>query len=459
MTTTAEPQMQLDRPPPLPPHAAERQHRLPGRPDVIVRAVGDGADSLPALLGWHASTRCAAPALRHKTRGAWATWSWGDLAHEVACLAHGLGGLGFGPGDVLILLGQTSPRQLALALAAQARGGAVLPVGDAFEPAAVGAVARASEARHAYAFASDERQIDRLLLDRLQLGTVPLAAMVLDDRRGRGDRGAGHSDLPLHAYEALRSAAGRDSAGRAVDVREPIAPGHLPHILACHSELRALGVWDPATGGRDLESVDALEPHGGPCAWLTHRQLLLAAASPAVLPAGPTAGVAGVGGPAVAGPEDEALLLDPLCTRSGAAVLAHWLLSGFCLSCPEADGSAEEDRREVAPTYLLASTAWYTRLRRDTEARLPPPGSWRRKLIAAALGRRARRDAPPTSAARAGLVGRQLDHLASALVARPLSRALGLARARVAVAVGEPIGAEDSDFLAAIGLATLHLPS
>jgi long-subunit acyl-CoA synthetase (AMP-forming) len=397
MTTSAEPHLQLDRPPP---HAAERRHPLQVRRGTLAPVVGEGADALPALLGWHATTRAAAPALRHKTRGGWTTWSWGELAHEVACLALGLDGLGFGPDDVLALLGQTSPRQLALALAAQARGGAVLPVGDALDPAGVVAAVRATEARHVFAFASDERQIDRILFDRFQRGTVPLAAIVFNDRPGLGP---GYSELPLHAYESLRAPGERDSAGRTGDGFESIAPGQLPHRRPRHPEVGA------AAG--------------------------------------------------VAGPEDEALLIDPLSTRSGAAVLAHWLLSGFCLSCPETDGSAEEDRREVAPTYLMASTAWYTRLRHDTEARLPPPRSWRRRLIATALGRSARADAPPSSAARTGILGRQLDHLASALVARPLSRALGLGRTRVAVAVGEPLGAEDTDFLAAIGIATLHLPS
>jgi long-subunit acyl-CoA synthetase (AMP-forming) len=452
MTTTAEPQLQLD----WPPNAAEREHLFPGRSGVFTRAVGDGADSLPALLGWHAATRAAAPALRHKTRGAWTTWSWGDLAHEVACLARGLGGLGFEADDVLALLGQTSARQLVLALAAQARGGAVLPVGDAHQPAGVGAAVRAAEARHVFAFASDERQLDRMLVDRLQLGTVPLAAIVFEDRRGLG---AGYSDLPLHAYEAVRSAGGRDSAGRTVDLLESIVPGHLQHGPSCHSEHRALGFWGTGTSGRGHEDGEAGETHGGLCTWLSHRQLLLAA-SPAFLPAAAApAGSVGVARPEVAGPEDEALLVDPLWSRSGVAALAHWLLSGSCLSCPETDGSAEEDRREVAPTYLLASRDWYTRLRHDTETRLPPPRSWRRRLIATALGRSARAAAPPSSAARTGILGRQLDHLASVLVARPLARALGLGRARVAVAVGEPLGAEDADFLAAIGIATLHLPS
>jgi long-subunit acyl-CoA synthetase (AMP-forming) len=380
-------------------------------------------DALPALLGWHATRRAGAPALRHKTRGAWVTWSWGELAHEVVCLGRGLGGLGFGPGDVLVLLGQTSARQLVLALAAQARGGAVLPVSDALEPEAVAAAARATEARRVFAFASDERQVDRLLLvrlllGRLLLGAVPLEAILFDGRRGLG---AGDADLRLHAYEALRTAGDRDPAGHTGDLLCSIASGGLPHRSTVHPSVL------PGTWPARLTTVDGRAPD-------------------------PTAG-----SPDLSGPEDEALLLDPLSESSGAVLFAHWLLSGSCLSCPETDGSPEEDRLEIAPTYLLASSAWYTRFRHDTEARLPPPGSWRRRLIAAALERCASADARHSPAARSGLVSRLLDRLAWVLVARPLSRALGLGRARVAVAIGQPLGAEESALLAAIGIATLHL--
>jgi long-subunit acyl-CoA synthetase (AMP-forming) len=415
MTTTAEPQLHLDRPPPDAVGGRQHQHQHPARSRPTA---AEGADALPALLGWHSTRRGGAPALRHKTRGAWVTWSWSDLLHEVVCLARGLGGLGFGPGDVLVLLGQTSARHLVLALAAQARGGAVLPVSDALAPEAVAAAARATEARRVFAFASDERQVDRLFLGRLHLGAVPLEAILFDDRRGLG---AGDSDLRLHAYEALRTAGDSDPAGHTGDLLGSIASGGLPHRSTVHPSVLP-GSW-PAR----LTTVDGRAPD-------------------------PTAG-----SPDLAGPEDEALLLDPLSESSGAALFAHWLLSGSCLSCLETDGSPEEDRLEIAPTYLLASSAWYARLRNDIEARLPPPGSWRRRFIAAALERCARADARPSSAARSGLVGRLLDQLASVLVARPLSRALGLGRARVAVSVGQPLGAEESALLASVGIATLHL--
>lgn len=61
-------------------------------------------------------------------------------------------------------------------------------------------------------------------------------------------------------------------------------------------------------------------------------------------------------------------------------ILGQWLSSGQALAFPESPGSAARDRRAVAPTGLLLSSARLQVLAQEIEARLPPPGSWRRRL-------------------------------------------------------------------------------
>lgn len=61
-------------------------------------------------------------------------------------------------------------------------------------------------------------------------------------------------------------------------------------------------------------------------------------------------------------------------------LLEQWLDSGQCLAFAESRGSANRDRREVAPSGLLLSPQRLQRLADEIESRLAPPGTWRRRL-------------------------------------------------------------------------------
>lgn len=82
-------------------------------------------------------------------------------------------------------------------------------------------------------------------------------------------------------------------------------------------------------------------------------------------------------------PAGEALLWNDEGTEWEAG-LAHllglWLARGDALAFPETSASALRDRREAAPSELLASPERLQALAAEIEARLPPVGSWRRRL-------------------------------------------------------------------------------
>ena len=59
-------------------------------------------------------------------------------------------------------------------------------------------------------------------------------------------------------------------------------------------------------------------------------------------------------------------------------VLQRWLGQGEGLAFPETSESASRDRREITPTDLLLSPRRVEALAAEIEARLAPPGSWRR---------------------------------------------------------------------------------
>ncbi|SFW21316.1 MULTISPECIES: AMP-binding protein [Pseudomonas] len=61
-------------------------------------------------------------------------------------------------------------------------------------------------------------------------------------------------------------------------------------------------------------------------------------------------------------------------------LFSRWLEGGEGLAFPETRESASRDRREIAPTALLLSAVRVESLAAEIEARLPLPGSWRRRL-------------------------------------------------------------------------------
>ncbi|EJL05044.1 MULTISPECIES: AMP-binding protein [Pseudomonas] len=61
-------------------------------------------------------------------------------------------------------------------------------------------------------------------------------------------------------------------------------------------------------------------------------------------------------------------------------LLSRWLEHGEGLAFPETRESASRDRREIAPTGLLLSSARVESLAAEIEARLPQQGSWQRRL-------------------------------------------------------------------------------
>jgi long-subunit acyl-CoA synthetase (AMP-forming) len=96
----------------------------------------------------------------------------------------------------------------------------------------------------------------------------------------------------------------------------------------------------------------------------------------------------------------------------GPQGLAGWLRAGALLGVGEALDTWEHDLRELAPTVLIASAAWYDSLASEVLARAGRGSPLRRALLHRAL-------AAPAS------------WLAQRLVLRPLRDQLGLARTRL----------------------------
>src|SRR5260370_38435836 len=79
------------------------------QPAAVSGAGPDAFDTFPKMLMAHARLRPDRPAMRVKAYGIWQSWSWGDVAAEVAALAGGLASLGLERGYQLRVIGDNPP--------------------------------------------------------------------------------------------------------------------------------------------------------------------------------------------------------------------------------------------------------------------------------------------------------------------------------------------------------------
>src|SRR5258707_2045974 len=81
-------------------------------PDSLAASGIAALDTFPKLLLDHAKRNGDKPANREKDYGIWQSWSWRQVADEVAALANGLAAMGFRRGDKLTIIGDNRPRSI-----------------------------------------------------------------------------------------------------------------------------------------------------------------------------------------------------------------------------------------------------------------------------------------------------------------------------------------------------------
>jgi len=324
-------------------------------------------------LAAHARGRGSGLALVHKSGGRWRGFDWRAVSDEAGALAHGFAELGVRAGDEVLLLAGPRPRALLVALAVQGLGATPIAIGSDVTADDLAKLLAASPAR--FAFADEGANLERLLAGDAR---GALEAIVHDDRRGAHAA----ADPRLRTYARVAGdGARRRGEGAVLSVAAEAVPGGAP-----------AGLWS----GLADHPADASPRPGG------------------------------------AG--ERFIIVEQLASAPTAVILARWLASGALLALPEPNGDAERDRRDVAPTTLVASTAWLDRLWLDTEARLPPIGTLARRLVNRALA-----------------IGIEAP-LARLSVLGPLARGLGLDRVRSTVVVGGTLAPAAWRLLAALGV-------
>jgi len=342
------------------------------------------SDTLPQWLQQQARQQGTGIALRHKRLGVWQVRTWRQLAAEVEHLAIALQVRGFVPGASLVIVSRPRPEALIAVLAAQWLGG-VAALLDPLEAAAA-QVPLLRELHSEWVFAEGHEEIQRLRA----AGLAP-RLLIYADGRGMaevsqaGDTlafaqlllGSDHRLEPQARAERTAFTFYRLGAGQRIEQQR-----------ISHAELLKEG-WR-----------------------LVHSEQL--------------------------GRQEEALAARAFAAGSQARyLLAPWLIAGFRLNFPENLATRDQDRRELGPTLVAGTRETYERLHAQVLARLPEPGSWRRRLVDWAL------------VAHPGALQR---HLGYWLIRRPLRDILGFSRTRAPLVVGEALAPHTQAFFQALAI-------
>lgn len=372
------------------------------------------ADTFPKLLIHHARVRGDRPALRHKDMGIWQTWTWADLLREVRALALGLSKLGVKRGDTVAIAGNNRPRLYESILAAQALGAIPVPV---YADAVATEMAYVLDhADIAVAVVQDQEQVDKIISVQDQL--PKLRHIVYDETRGLRDYD--HSrlhDLAMLIAENEAIIAGDPQAAARIDAEIAAGSASDPSIILYTSGTtgRSKGVMLSAAGciaaAQDTVTFDRL----------TDQDVVLA-----YLP------LAWVG--------DHYLNY------------AQGLVAGFCTACPESSDTAQQDLREIGPTFYFAPPRVFENLLTRVMIRMEDAGFLKRRMFHYFIGVARRYGEKVLNGQPVPLGGRILYGLGNILVYGPLKNVLGFSRVRTAYTAGEAIGPELFSFYRSLGL-------
>jgi long-chain acyl-CoA synthetase len=371
-------------------------------------------DTFPKYLLRNAEMFGSRPAMRHKDRGIWQSWSWSEQRDQIRDFAIGLTKLGFQRGDKVAIIGANRPRLYWAVSAVQSLGGVPVPVyADAVADELSYVLTHAGVR---FAVVQDQEQVDKLqsFAERLTL----LSAIIYDEPRGLRD----YDKHMLHDFADVQD------LGRRAQASDPeLARRWEDAIRAGFGEDISIMLYTSGTTGRSkgvmLKAKNAVKAAQDTVAFdrLTEKDSVLA-----YLP------LAWVG--------DHYLNY------------AQGYVAGFCVACPESTQTVAQDLRELAPTFYFAPPRVFEGLLTSITIRMEDAGGFKRRLYRHYI-EHARKHGEAILEGRPVPLGARLSYaLGEVLVYGPLKNVLGLSNIRVAYTAGEAIGSDLFSFFRSLGV-------
>jgi long-chain acyl-CoA synthetase len=350
-------------------------------------------------------------AIREKEFGIWQAYTWRQYADHVQRFALGLASLGFHRGDKIAVIGDNRPQLYWTMVAAQALGGAPVPVYQDSIAAEMHYVIDHSESR--MVVCENQEQVDKILEMKDKLPAVE--TVVYDDPKGMR-----HYDYPFLVGLDRVQELGAEFAAR--------NPGYWDAEVAKGraSDLAIINYTSGTTGF----------PKG---VMISHGALISTARN--FLAAEPL------------DEHDEIMAYLPMAWIGDSFFsLAVIFLSGCTINCPEDASTVRHDFREIGPTMTFAPPRIWENILSQAQVRIEDANWLQRRLTKffLPLGMRKAKlelEGKPVSA---GL--RASCRLGRGLVFGPLRDQLGFRRIRAAITGGAALGPEMMQFFRAIGV-------
>jgi len=368
-------------------------------------------DTFPRLLMQHARSRGHFPAMREKDLGIWQSWTWAQVADEVAAMACGLAELGFKRGDRLAIVGDNRPRLYWAMCAAQILGGVPVPLYQ--DAVAQEMVFVLEDAEIKIAIVEDQEQVDKLLEVR---GQCPALQHILyDDPRGLRH----YTQTFLHGLDEVLAMGRIHNQNQPDFIAEEIARGGPDDI--------SIMLYTSGTTGKPK----------GVCQ--SHKAFIAAARG-------------GIEVDRLEADGDILSYLPMAWVGDHLFSYAQAMVAGFTVNCPESGETVMIDMREIGPSYYFAPPRVFENLLTQVMIRMEDAGRIKRAMFHYFMVVAKRCGAEILDGKPVGIKDRVLYALGNVLVLGPLRNVLGMSRIRVAYTAGAAIGPDLFRFYRSIGI-------
>jgi len=371
----------------------------------------NGLRSVPALFRRNAKNNPSAPAYREKEFGIWQTWTWVDAASEAEALALGLIDLGIKQGDFVAIIGRNRPSLYISMVGIEMAGGVPVPLYQDAVAEEMAYVLGHCGAR--YVIAGDQEQVDKVL--EIQSDLPNFEQMIYLEARG----------LRKYDHTHLHSYMGVLENGRA---KSDVLLAELKsREEALDYESTCVMLYTSGTTGRPKGVV------------LSNRNIIEAARSSSEfdkLSAG----------------ENVLAYLPMAWVGDFIFSIGQAAWTGFCVNCPESQGTMQTDLREIGPTYYFAPPRVFESQLTNVMIRMEDAGETKKWLFDTFMAHAKKVGPAILDGKSVGLIERLKYALGEFMVYGPLKNTLGFSNVRIGYTAGEAIGPEIFDFYRSLGI-------
>lgn len=371
----------------------------------------NGLRSVPALFRRNAKNNPSAPAFREKEFGIWQTWTWTDAASEAEALALGLIDLGIKQGDFVAIIGRNRPSLYISMVGIEMAGGVPVPLYQDAVAEEMAYVLGHCGAR--YVIAGDQEQVDKVL--EIQSDLPNFEQMIYLDPRGLRK----YDHMHLHSYAGILKSGRAKSSALAAELKS--------REDALNYDSTCVMLYTSGTTGRPKGVV------------LSNRNIIEAARSSSEFDN--------------LGAGENVLAYLPMAWVGDfifSIGQAAW--TGFCVNCPESQGTMHTDLREIGPTYYFAPPRVFESQLTNVMIRMEDAGKTKKWLFDTFMAHAKKVGPAILDGKSVGLLDRLKYAVGEFLVYGPLKNTLGFSNVRIGYTAGEAIGPEIFDFYRSLGI-------